>query len=95
MHTTETHASHDAPALPCSRSGQTTATGQCSRAVLRFESVTASPGPAAQLRHTYAVVGAVDRATPSTTPNRPPGRPSPLATSRTRPSAVNSLRSWP
>ncbi len=67
MHTTTTHASHNASALPCSRSGRTTATGQCTRAVLRFEAVTGSPGPAAHLRHTYALVGAVDRATPSAT----------------------------
>jgi hypothetical protein len=49
----------------------------------------------AHLRHTYALVGAVGRATPSTTPNRLTGRPSPVVARRTRSSPVNRPRLWP
>jgi len=55
----------------------------------------ASPGPEAHLRHTYALVGALDPATPSTSPNRRTGRPSPLVARRARPSSVARLRLWP
>ena len=54
MHTTTTRVSHNTPALPCSRSGRTTATGQCSRAVLRSEAATCHPD-LAHLRHTYTL----------------------------------------
>jgi hypothetical protein len=65
------------------------ATGQWSRAGRRLEAATASPGPAAHLRHTYAVVGAVDRATPEHDPH--PGTRQVIAT-RHLPSRGRQLR---